>query len=171
METNELEVLDSNNETETTENETELETEAVDVEALLKENATLKAQKEHWRNKAEKSEAPVTAKEPEAQTGLSTKDTIYIAKADIHEDDIEEVLELAQLKKVSVKEAHDFMRPILKERQEERKTAQATQVRGGTRGTSKDTHEAILAKADKGEDVDAEKLAAARMQRKLKDRK
>lgn len=151
METNEQEILElQDNETETI--DSEVETEEVDIEALKKANATLKAQKEHWRKKAEKPE-PTEKQEVE---GLSQKDVIYLAKTDIHQDDIDEVVEYAKLKKITVADAHKFFKPILAERDEERKTAQATQTKGGTRSTSKITPEAILEKANKGQFSDSD---------------
>lgn len=165
METNDEVILDTDLETETTENEIEQEE---DVEALKKKIDELTVQKDHWRKKAEKPETKPEVKAEIEQGGLSQKDVIYLAKADIHEEDIDEVVELAKLKKVSVAEAHKFMAPILKERQEERQTALATQSRGGNRGTSKETPEVLISKAIRGEEVDPEKLAAARMAQKLK---
>lgn len=166
---NEAEVLDSTNETETTENEVETKVETVDVEALKKENETLKAQKEHWRKKAEtKVEAPTQTE------GLSQKDVIYLAKADIHENDVDEVTKYAQKMGVSVKEAHEFYKPILNERNEERKTAQATQTKGGSRGSSKTSGDDLINQASIGKlpesDEDINKLAEARMNRKVAER-
>jgi len=161
MEENEKEVLDSTNETEeTVETVEKEETPQVDVGVLEKEIATLKAQKEHWKQKAEKkAEAPV-----EKTDGLSQKDVIYLAKADIHEDDADDVVNYAQKMGVSVKEAHEHYKPILAERAEERKTAQATQTKGGTRGTTQPTPEALLEKARKGEvsEDDIDKLVEAK---------
>lgn len=112
-------------------------------------------------------------KNPESkQENLSNKDLLYLAKADIHEDDMDEVLEIAKLRKVPVSEAHKFMKPILAQRQEERTTAAATQTKGGARGTSKVSGEDLLARAERtGEVPDtAEGMSAlfsARLARRL----
>lgn len=109
--------------------------------------------------RAEKAEELAkNAKQTQKQEveGLSQKDVIYLAKTDIHEDDIDEVVEYAKLKKITVADAHKFYKPILAERDEERKTAQATQTKGGARTTSKITPEAILEKAVKGQISDSD---------------
>jgi hypothetical protein len=101
-----------------------------------------------------KKQAPaVQEKKEEAPTSeksLSQLDIIYIAKADIHEDDLEEVLNYAKTAKVSVKEAHQYLKPILDIKVEQRKTANGTNTDGGKRGSSKLSDEALLADAEKG---------------------
>lgn len=123
----------------------------------------------NYKIRAEKAEKGSKEKpEPKSETGLSQKDVIYLAKADIDEQDLDDVIEYANLKKIPVSEAHKFMNPILKERAEERKTAQATVVKTGNRGASKNTPESILADVRSGKEVDPEVLAKARMELKLK---
>ena len=104
------------------------------------------------------------------EEGLSQKDVIYLAKADIHEEDVDEVVELAKLKKITVAEAHKYMTPILETRAEERKTASATQTKGGARGSVKVTGEDLMAQARKGKlpetDEDWDKLQLARLEAK-----
>lgn len=102
---------------------------------------------------------------------LSNKDIIYLAKNDIHDEDVEEVLDLARLKKWDVKQAHDYLKPLLDSRAEMRRTAQATQTRSA-RSVSKVSGEELLAKAERtGELPESEDgmaaLAYARMVRKL----
>jgi len=155
--------------TETTENteETQEQSEELDVEALKKENETLKAQKEHWKKKATSK----TEEEPVQTGGLSINDTLYLAKADIHEEDISDVLTYAQKMGVSVKEAHAFYKPVLKERQEIRQTAIATQKGGGNRGSKTNTGDTLLRKAESGEfpdEADIEKLTEARIAQRTK---
>lgn len=164
---NEQEVIDSTNDTETTEN-TESE---MDVEALRKENETLKAQKDHWRKKAEEKPPAVVKSEEASPEGIPQKDIIYIAKADIHEEDIEEVLSLAKAMKWDVKQAHEYLKPRLKELDEKRKTAEMTSTKGGSRSVFKETPDVLISRANKGEEVDPEKLAAARMQKTLDSQK
>jgi len=104
------------------------------------------------------------------EEGLSQKDVIYLAKADIHEEDVDEVVELAKLKKITVAEAHKYMTPILETRAEERKTASATQTKGGARGSAKVTGEDLIARAKEGKlpetDEDWDKLTEARLEAK-----
>ena len=104
------------------------------------------------------------------EEGLSQKDVIYLAKANIHEEDVDEVVELAKLKKITVAEAHKYMTPILETRAEERKTDSATQTKGGARGSAKVTGEDLMAQAREGKlpetDADWDKLAIARIEAK-----
>ena len=94
---------------------------------------------------------------------LSTTDILYVAKADIHEDDMEDVLKHAKLHNVSVKEAHNFLKPILDVRKEQRNTSQATHTRGSARGSSKISDETLLENAKRGKlpDNDADMLRLA----------
>lgn len=85
---------------------------------------------------------------------LSNKDILYLAKADIHDEDMDDVVAQARLQKISVAEAHQFMKPILQERAEMRTTAAATNTRSGARGSAKTTPEEVLSKAHKGETFD-----------------
>tara|TARA_Y100000310_G_C20487062_1_gene717381 strand:+ start:299 stop:856 length:558 start_codon:yes stop_codon:yes gene_type:complete len=80
---------------------------------------------------------------------LSSKDVIYLAKADIHEEDMDEVLNYAQKNETGVKEAHAYLQPILDKRGEERTTANATTTRS-PRGTSKPDGSKLLADANRG---------------------
>lgn len=117
-----------------------------------------------------KPEAKPKAK-PESKSsseeGLSQKDVIYLAKASINDDDIDEVTNYASKMGVSVKEAHEFLKPVLQVRNEERKTAEATNTSKQTRGTGKVSPESILDKARKGQisedDKDIEALVEAEM--------
>lgn len=84
---------------------------------------------------------------------LSNKDILFLAKADVHEDDLDEVLEWSKFKKITVSEAHKQLKPSLDVKDEERKSANATQVRSGARGTSKVSGEDLLAKAERTGEV------------------
>ena len=139
------------------------ESSAEDIEKIKQEKLELEKKNKQLYERLKKKE--------EKEGGLSTRDTIYLAKAEIHDDDVEDVLNYANKMGVSVKDAHEFYKPILKERDEERKTSLATNVKGGQRGSSKDTPEAILSRASRGQlpttDEGIEKLAEARMKAKL----
>lgn len=162
MNENEPEVIDSQDDTETTENEgveevieetieeAEPETEVEDeTETLRKEVETLKAQKEHWREKAEKKVAVQPKAEP---TGaLSSKDLIALMKGDVHEDDVDEVVDYAKFKKISIAEAlkSTVIRASLDEKREQRKTAEATNVGRTRSGNVRNSEETLLGKARK----------------------
>lgn len=114
-----------------------------------------KAEKELKEKKEVKPE-----KKPAAQAnGLSTTDIIALSRANIEDDDIDEVLEYAKFKKISVSEAlkSSVVKATLSEKSEERKSAQAVYTGGGTRragGTVSDDR--LLADAQKGIMPDSE---------------
>jgi hypothetical protein len=170
---NENEVITQENDTETTENEEvvieEETTEAEeDAETLKKKIQTLEAQKEHWRKKAEKpkvgeKETPVT------NTGLSTKDTIAIMNAKVHEDDIDEVVEYARFKKIPISEAlkSSVIKASLSEREEKRTSGNAANTRNASRGSSQVSVEKLVSDASTGKlpekDEDIQRLLKAKM--------
>lgn len=126
----------------------------------------------NYKIRAEKAERePKTTVTPD---GLSSRDVLYLAKADIHTDDVDEVLEYAKKMGVSIAKAHEFYTPILDTRAKERKSAAATNTKGSARGTAKESAEDILEKAEKGEvlesDSDMQKLFSARIARKIRKR-
>lgn len=175
---NETEVIDSTNDTETTENDASVDSgEEIDVEALKKENETLKAQKEHWRKKAEKlPEVPKEEVKPRSEGELTPADVLAFTGAGItHEDDVILAQKWARANGVTNREIlkdKDFQ-IALNSKQEERKTAEVTQAKGGFRGAAKVTGEDLIRQAEKGKipdsDEDIEKLAAARMNQKISE--
>lgn len=126
-----------------------------DVEKLKEQNKKLferakKAEAEAKTLKTKKPEPKTeTASEPKEAT-LSTKDVLYLAKADIHEDDMDEVLEWAKFKKISVSEAHKQLKPKLDASAEQRKSSQVANAGGSKRTSSKPTAERILADFNAG---------------------
>lgn len=119
-----------------------------------------------------KKQEPTTDKKKDAtdsEKGLSQTDIIYVAKADIHEEDLEEVLTYAKNNKVTVKEAHQYLKPILDVKAEQRKTAEGASTGGGKRGSSKLSDEALLAEAEKGKlpesDEDMKRLTSLQLKR------
>ena len=131
---------------------------------------------ENYKIRAEKAERESkkgggsTIESNKGQEGLANKDILYFAKADIHEDDIDTVLEWAKFKNIGVKEAHAELKAVLSTKEEERRSAQVTQTRGA-RGSTAPTAQDLIAKARKGnlpeKDEDIEALAEAEMQMKL----
>lgn len=104
------------------------------------------------------------------EDSLSQSDLLAVAKADIHEDDMEEVIEFAKFKKIAIKDAlkNESLQVILKDRVEKRKSAEVAQAkpRGGSQ--QEPNADAILKDAmnnnilpSKGSD-EAEKLFWAR---------
>jgi hypothetical protein len=153
---NEPEVIAQENDTETTENTEEVVLEEVEdesVEDLKKRLATTEAQKEHWRKKAREQKEIAPREETVNTTELSTKDVLFLAKADVHEDDVNELLEWAKFKKVSVQDAYKQLKGTLDVRAEERRTASMTNTKKSARGTSEVSGENLLAKAQKTGEV------------------
>lgn len=153
---------------------TETEETGVDVEAEVKrQTAVLYARMKQAEADAKKAKAELansSRSETKVSGELGTTDVIYLAKADIHDDDMDEVLRHAKLHNVSVKEAHSYLKPILDVRVEQRKTAEASNVGSSKRGSGKISDEVLLSKASKGEisanDADIERLIEARFQAK-----
>lgn len=81
---------------------------------------------------------------------LSDADLLYVSKANIHEEDLEEVLTYAKNNNVDVRKAHEYLKPILDIRVEQRKTAETTNTEGGPRGNSRLSDETLLSNASKG---------------------
>lgn len=138
------------------------------VETPEAKHARLKRQlAQHERKYGISSESKETRQtqqedQGEAQT-LSIKDQVALTKANLEDEDIDEVIEYARFKKITIAAAlkSDVIQGTLAKRREERATAQATNT-GRTRGTStKVTGETLLSKAqrtgeipEKEEDLD-----------------
>ncbi len=89
-------------------------------------------------------------------------------RANVPEDDITDVVEYAQFRKISIAEAlkSSTVKNILAEKEEQRTVAQATNTGAARRGTSKVSDEALAQKAYKGDlpesDEDIRRLYKAR---------
>ena len=122
-----------------------------DVEALRKTIQTLEAQKEHWREKAEKGKKEVRETSHTPNTN-SLEDTYALIKADVPQEDISDVKEYAQFKGISIAEALNTgaVRSILAEKSEQRTVAVATNTGTSKRSSGKISDEALLANANAG---------------------
>lgn len=166
MENTNIENLDSTNEEasneefvdEAVEDASDEATEETDTSVSKEEYEKLKKEKDELYIQLKKAKAAKEQSKAEAPTRgeLSTKDVLYLAKADIHEDDMDEVLDWSKFKKVSVNEAHKQLKGVLRERDEERKTASATNTGTARRASSKISDDALTEKASKGELPDSE---------------
>ena len=148
-----------------------------DVETLKEQNKKLfaRAKKaEGFEFKDGKWVKPVVDKKPETKVEpsqeLSAKDALLLAKADVDLEDVDEVIDFAKYRKITIAEAlqNNTLRAILTDSQEKRKTALATQT-SGTRKTTAPTIEALTEKAQKGElsESEIDKLVELRMEAKL----
>lgn len=135
--------------------------ELVDSEyTSLKEKADKAAKNEELANnykvRAEKAEKgnKIPKIDPE-NNNLSSKDLYALMEAKVPQEDIDEVIEVAKLRNVSVAEAlkSNLVKAVLTEKAEFRKTAAATSTRT-TRQTTKVDATAIISDIkDKGEDA------------------
>lgn len=148
-----------------------------DVETLKEQNKKLfaRAKKaEGFEFKDGKWVKPVVDKKPETKVEpsqeLSAKDALLLAKANVDLEDVDEVIDFAKYRKITIAEAlqNNTLKAILTDSQEKRKTALATQT-SGTRKTTAPTIEALTEKAQKGElsESEIDKLVELRMEAKL----
>jgi hypothetical protein len=102
--------------------------------------------------------------------GLSIKDAKAIQ--DIHEDDVEDVVEWAKFKKISIAEAKksDHIKTLLKEKEEQRKTAAASNTGIARRSSVKLSDAEVVERASKGE-FPEDPAVLARAQENLKRKK
>lgn len=179
MESNEQENYDSTNEAEETVNNEVEEVEEVEddsdlqaeLEALRKENMTLKIQKQKAREKA--SEAPkAKAVSSNSEGDLSSRDLFALIEAKVPENDIDDVREYAQLKGISIREAlaSNVVKTILSDNAEQRQSASVANVGSTKRASGKLSDEALVERAKRGEmpesQEDLRRLIMAQKKRK-----
>jgi thiamine kinase-like enzyme len=130
------------------------------------------AQKIKHRTEAEelrKKSATTPTPKSEVKDDMSLKD--IRALQDVHDDDVESVVEWAKFKKISVAEAKKspHIQTLLRENNEFRKTAEANNTGTARRGSTKVSDEDIVANAEKDQvPEDPEVLAKARWNLKTK---
>jgi hypothetical protein len=151
--------------------------EEVDYKAKYEEEAKAKSQILARAKKAEsalKGSKSTTEKKESAEPTLSVKDSIALAKADISVDDIDDVLEFAKFKGMSVSDAlsNNMVKTMLKDKEETRRTAEATSTNDGRRAPKQASANELLSNASKGnlpkDDADIARLADARIESKRK---
>lgn len=157
MNPNENEIIDSTND-----NEEALEVEITDDAEESEETITIPkskwtealAKQEHWKKKATtgKTEAKPETKQTQTEQALSLKDSFALAKAGVEEDDIQDIADYATLKKVSISEAlkSNYVKSLLAEKEEFRKSQEASTTPNVKRATPKVTDDVILDNARKG---------------------
>ena len=164
MEENETEDVTLNeDDTEDTEITPEADQTATeDVDKLKKEIATLTAQKDHWRDKAEKKgeekvEMPNVVEQKNDE--LSSKDLYALMEARVPKEDVDDVVKASKVLGKSVTESLDdeVVKALLNKKMEERTTADATNTVATRRVKTKEDGSALLADAKKGrvDDSDA----------------
>jgi uncharacterized protein YkwD len=127
--------------------------ETVDWKAIALKNE--KAYKDQ-KTRAEIAEGKAKATKPVTQSNstpaLTVKDGFALAKADVNDDDVEDVLEYATFKKISVAEAlkSNVVKTMLAEKNEFRQSQNASTGSTVKRATPKITDDSILENARKG---------------------
>lgn len=161
-------VLDLEEETEVTKEETPAKPKLSEEELLIQ----LEGRAKRLRTKLgkDKTEVKPDVKQEPLQE-LSAKDALLLSKADIDLDDVDEVVDFAKYRKITIAEAikNPTLRAIIADRKEERNTALATQTSNARKSTTP-SNEVLLEKAERGEskEDDIDKLVQARMDAKLK---
>lgn len=171
---NTAEEVDLNSTTEEVESEETTES----IDELRTRLAKAEEIAESQKIRAEKAEKLVKTKaetkvEAHNDTSLSSKDTIALINAKVHEDDVEDVIDYAKYKKISVAEAlkSSVIKASLAEKSEFRATANATNTAKARSGGSKASGDTLLDKAKRtGEVPDSDEglnaLVAARYSKK-----
>lgn len=160
-------------EEQTSEQTPEPQEESVDWEAKAKKAEELA---KNYKIRAEKAEQEAKKKPVETETpknDLSLKD--YKALSDIHDDDVDDVVEWAKFKKITIAEAKqsDHIQALLKDKSEKRQVAGATNTGSSKRVNTQNTGNEVLAKFEKTgqlpeSDKDMELLAKAQFDRKIR---
>jgi len=159
----------------------DIEEEQVELDELEEDNyeqddtdwkAEAKKQKtlaENQRIRAEKAEKKAKTGKPESSTTLTTTDILALSRAQIDDSDLDEVLDYAKYKGISVKEALNstVLKATLSEKAEERNSAQAVNTGATRRGSSAISDERLLSDARKNimpeKEGDLERLAILRI--------
>jgi len=140
------------------------EAESKELKAKVEVESSKKLEEEELPKKPQENETP--------KNEYSLQD--IRALGDVHDDDVESVVEWAKFKKISIAEAKKTseIQTLMREKTEERATAEAANTGGGKRVTSKTTIKELLKKAEKGDladldDDDFGKIAEARLKAKM----
>lgn len=162
---------------ETTTEETEPEVEeTVEDEESEAEEIDYKAEFEKTKAELEKAQRAIEKNKQKAKTstgtneGLSTADILALSKADVDTEDLDEVLDYAKYKKISISDAlkSSVLKATLQERAEERKSAEAVTTKGTRRAASSQvSDDRLLADAQNGifpeKEEDIQRLAKLRI--------
>jgi hypothetical protein len=163
-------------ETEQVKDETPVE-ESEDLETLKEKNKKLfeRAKKAEAEAKELKTKAKAPAPKVEAvKLEVSLKDQMALINAKVHEDDLEEVMDYAKYKGISIVDAlkSPVILTTLRDKEEQRKTADATNTTGSRRVTTKLSDDTLLRNASVGTIDDSEegieRLIEARLASKKK---
>jgi len=147
----------------------EIENDQVDWKAEAEKN---KKAYEDQKRRAEIAESKKTVKSPtqtSTNTTLTVKDGFALAKANVNDEDIDDVLEYANFKKIPVADAlkSSVVKSMLAEKEEFRTSQSVSTTANARRASPKITDDTILDNARKGKlddsDEGIERLFKARM--------
>lgn len=162
------EVEEEEEEEEESEGTSQKETEEDKKAKEIAENQKKRAEKAEKENKQLKSQLEEV--QNSSKSDLSTKDLYTLLEAQVPRDDIDDVVDYAKYKNISVDEAlkSSVVKATLKEKSEQRQTAQATNTGKGRKGSSqtsgKELYKEFLKSGKIPEnEADIEKLAEARL--------
>lgn len=122
----------------------------------LAENYKIRAEKAERELKKPRETPTAQVHSQEDTPQLNIKDQLFLAKADIHPDDIEEVLDWAKFKKIGIQDAYKALKPKLDANSEERKTAAVANVSSQRRSAAKVTDDMLIQNAKSGKLPDAD---------------
>jgi len=149
-------------------------TEVAEPETASEELVKAKEYAANQKIRAEKAEQELKAlkkapTEVAPKNEFTPKDYLALAQANVPAEDFDEVQEYAKFKDVTLADAlkTPYIKSHLKEKAEERKTAEAANVGPARRTSSKVSDEVLLEKMDKGElaEEEIEKAVKARIER------
>ena len=159
----------------------EKRTELVNAEFARIEAEKVKADElaKNYKIRAEKAEK-ATPKKADAEPEPAKKSEEYSlqdirALSDVHDDDVQEVVDFAKFKGISITEAkkNSTIQVLLKNKEEERKSDQAKHTGGGGKATSKTNDESLLNEAMEGkppvDDAGIDRVVKARLEKKVND--
>ena len=131
----------------TTEEEDEETIEASDKFKKAYENQKIRAEKAERELKKFRESKP--EKKQEETQGISQKDLIALFRADVHEDDIDDIVDYAKYKNIPVSDAlkSSVIKTLLCEKKEERASAQATSTKNKGVGVKASSGNELFEKA------------------------
>lgn len=145
------------------------DTEEVDETDWKAEAEKNKQLAENQRIRAEKAEKKTKTIKSETSNSLTTTDILALSRAQIDDSDLDEVLDYAKYKGISVKDALNstVLKATLAEKSEERKSAQAVNTGATRRGSGVISDDRLMSDAQKGimpdSDSDIQRLARLRL--------
>lgn len=145
---------------ETSQESIEEEGNDADVEDLKSRLAKAEELANNQKIRAEKAEGKLKAFKPEAVTNksqkqgdLNSKDLYALMEAKVPQDDVDEVVDYAKFKGISIQDAlkTNFVKTTLSEKAEQRRIADSTNVGNSRRNSGRVSIDTIISKASAGE--------------------